>query len=120
VTRAPANAEAAQAITRHVQEMRQLLETGGRVRMWDPLFRELFDRADEISMEIEELEDGMQVTETSDDPGVAALIQAHARKVTEFIERGPAAVHEETPLPAGYGQRTELGAGSFEAADPNR
>ena len=102
VTRAPANAEAAQAIARHVREMKQLLASGGRVRMWDPLFRELFDRAGEISMDIEELEDGMRVTETADDPEVVALIQAHARKVTEFIERGPAAVHEETPLPVGY------------------
>jgi hypothetical protein len=70
--------------------------------MWDPLFRELFARADEISIEIEQLEDGMRVTETSDDPAVVQLIQAHARKVNEFVERGPAAVHEETPLPAGY------------------
>ncbi len=102
VTRAPSSPEAAEAIARHVSEMKQLLASGGRVRMWDPLFRELFDRADEISLEIEQLEDGMRVTETSDDPAVVKLIQAHARKVSEFVERGPAAVHEETPLPAGY------------------
>ena len=102
VTRAPSSEAAAAAIRRHVGEMKQLLEEGGRVRMWDPLFRELFAHADEIVMELEELEDGMKVTETSDDPEVVALIRAHARKVTEFIERGPAAVHEETPLPAAY------------------
>ena len=54
-------------------------------------------------MEIEELADGMRVTETSADPQVVELLRAHARKVTEFIERGPAAVHEPTPLPAGWG-----------------
>jgi hypothetical protein len=54
-------------------------------------------------MEIEELEDGMRVVEISEDPEVAALIRAHAHKVSEFIERGPVAVHEETLLPAGYG-----------------
>ncbi len=102
VTRSPSSPEAADAIRRHVREMRELLESGGRVRLWDPLFRELFERADEISMQIEELEDGMRVTETSDDPEVVKLIQAHARKVTEFVERGPAAAHEETPLPADY------------------
>ncbi len=101
-TRSPSSPEAAAAIRRHVREMQELLESGGRVRQWDPLFRELFDRAGEISMQIEELEDGMRVTETSDDPEVVLLIQAHARKVTEFVERGPAAAHEETPLPAGY------------------
>ncbi len=120
VTRAPASAAAAQAIARHVSEMKQLLENGGRVRMWDPLFRELFGHADEIALEIEELEDGLRVTETSDDPEVVKLIQAHARKVTEFIERGPAAVHEETPLPKGYGQRAEPGVGSMEAANGNQ
>ena len=103
VTRAPSSEAAAAAIRRHVREMKQVLESGGRVRMWDPLFREIFAHADVISMEIEELDDGMRVTETSEDPDVARLIQAHARKVTEFIERGPAAVHEETPLPEGYG-----------------
>ena len=103
VTRAPASDAAAAAIRRHVREMKQMLESGGGVRLWDPLFRELFERADEITMEVEELDDGMRVTETSEDPEVASLIQAHARKVTQFIERGPAAVHEETPLPEGYG-----------------
>ena len=112
VTRAPEDAEAAEAIRRHVEEMKQVLESGGRVRRWDPLFRELFDRSDEIVMEIEELDDGMRVTETSADPEVAKLIQAHARKVTEFIERGPAAVHEETPLPEGYAVGSQAGAGS--------
>ena len=102
VTRAPSSAEASQAIERHVREMKNVLESGGRVRVWDPLFREIFDHADKITMEIEELEDGMRVTETSDDPEVVKLIQAHAHKVTEFLDRGPAAVHEETPLPKGY------------------
>lgn len=103
VTRAPHSPEAAAAIHRHVHEMKGLLEEGGAVRMWDPLFRELFAVAEEISMQIEELVDGMRVTETSENPEVVALIRAHARKVNEFIDRGPAAVHEETPLPEGYG-----------------
>ena len=102
VTRAPSSAEASQAIERHVREMKNVLESGGRVRMWDPLFREIFEHADKITMELEELEDGMRVTETSDDPEVVKLIQAHAHKVSEFLDRGPAAVHEETPLPKGY------------------
>lgn len=103
VTRAPSSPEAAEAIDRHVREMKRVLESGGRVRMWDPLFREIFDHADKITMEIEKLEDGVRVTETSADAEVVKLIQAHAHKVTEFLDRGPAAVHEETPLPEGYG-----------------
>jgi hypothetical protein len=102
VTRSPSSPQAAAAIRRHVLEMKGLLESGGRVRVWDPLFRELLERGDQISMEIEELADGMRVTETSADPQVVELLRTHARKVTEFIERGPAAVHEPTPLPAGW------------------
>ena len=76
---------------------------GGRVRNWDPLFREIFDHRSEIVMEIETVEGGVRVTETSENPAVAALIKAHAYKVSEFVARGPAAVHEATPLPEGYG-----------------
>lgn len=43
------------------------------------------------------------MTETSDNPEVVKLIRAHARKVNEFVARGPAAVHEETPFPESYG-----------------
>ena len=82
--------------------MRGLLEGGGQIRSWDPLFREIFEHRDEIVMEIEQLEDGVRVTETADNPEVVKLIRTHARKVSEFVARGPAAVHEETPIPAGY------------------
>jgi len=102
VTRSPSDPEAARALERHVLEMKGLLENGGRIRNWDPLFTELFDHADEITMSIETLDDGVRVVETSDNPEVAKLIQAHARKVSEFVERGPEAVHEETALPDGY------------------
>ena len=86
----------------HVEKMAELVEGGGRVRRWDPLFVELFDRADEIVIEFEHLKDGIAVVETSTDPEVAKLIRAHAVKVLEFIERGYDAAHEATPLPEGY------------------
>jgi len=103
VTRSPLNPEAAETLKKHVREMKGVLESGGRIRGWDPLFSEIFDHYTEIEMEIEPLEDGVKVIETSANPEVAKLIQAHARKVSEFLARGPAAVHEPTPLPNGYG-----------------
>ncbi|NNL66901.1 MAG: hypothetical protein HKP30_11700 [Myxococcales bacterium] len=102
VTRSPEDPEAAAMLRRHVLEMKELLADGGRIRLWDPLFSEIFDRYDEVDMVVEELEDGVRVTETSNDPEVVKLIQAHARKVDDFVARGPAAVHEPTPLPDGY------------------
>jgi len=100
VTRSPDNPEAARALSKHVEEMKSLLESGGRIRAWDPLFREVFRHADEVDMVIEPLADGMRVIETSENPEVVKLIQAHARKVSDFLARGPEAAHEPTPLPS--------------------
>jgi len=102
VTRIPSDQEAAEVLKRHVAEMRSLLESGGQVRRWDPLFAEIFEHAEEIEIEIETLEDGVRVTEISENPQIVALIRAHAQKVDEFIARGPEAVHEPTPLPEEY------------------
>lgn len=102
VTRSPGNPEAVSVLQRHVREMKGLLEGGGRLRAWDPLFSEVFKHYAEIDMAVEALDDGVRVIETSENPEVVKLIQAHARKVSEFLARGPAAVHEATPLPDDY------------------
>ncbi len=101
-TRIPSDPEAAQILERHVRDMKTLLESDGHVRRWDPLFSEIFSHSDEIVMVVEPIEDGVRVTETSENPSVVKLIQAHAYKVNDFIARGPEAVHEPTPLPQGY------------------
>ena len=82
--------------------MKDLLEGGGRIRAWDPHFSEIFDHYDEVDMVVEALDDGVRVTETSENPEVVKLIRAHARKVDDFVARGPAAVHEPTALPDDY------------------
>lgn len=84
---------------RHVQEMVDLMASGDRVRVWDPLFDELFDHADAIQLEVRTLENGVEVVETSQQETVVPLIRAHARKVDDFIQRGPQACAEATPLP---------------------
>lgn len=62
-------------------------------------------------MTIETLADGVRVTETSANPEVVTLIQAHARKIDAFIARGPEAVHEPTALPPGYRGAAAAGGG---------
>jgi hypothetical protein len=89
-------------LQRHVTEMAALLESGGRIRNWDPLFAEFFDRRHEIRITITELDNGVEVVETSDDEGVAELIRAHARKVEEFVAEGDDVLHQPTPLPSDY------------------
>jgi hypothetical protein len=86
----------------HVGQMKQRVESGQPLRMWDPLFAELFRHYDKIEMIVEEIPGGVKVTETSKDSNVALLIRQHARGVSEFVERGWDRAHEATPLPDGY------------------
>ncbi len=93
--------EVAARIREHVRQMDARLEDGRPIRRWDPLFAEIFEHADAITMEIEDTEKGVRVVETSDDATVVRLIQQHAhRAVSEFVERGMDRAHEPTPLPA--------------------
>lgn len=86
----------------HVRQMADLLQGEGRIRNWDPVFREIFDHREAIELEIADIDNGVEVVEVSPDPSVARLIQAHARKVDEFVDRGQDACHEGTPLPDDY------------------
>jgi len=97
--------ELLEPLRQHVQEMVAVLEEGGHVRKWDPLFVEIFEHSEAIQIEIEEIEDGVRVTETSDDEEVVKLIRAHARKIDQFLARGREACREETPLPSDYAGR---------------
>ena len=94
--------ELLEPLRKHVQEMSAVLEEGGHVRKWDPLFAEIFEHGEAIQIEIEEIDDGVRVTETSKDEEVVKLIRAHARKIDQFVARGQDACREETPLPADY------------------
>lgn len=89
-------------LQRHVAEMADLLESGGRIRNWDPLFAELFNRREDIRITVNNLDNGVEVVETSDEEEVVKLIRAHARKVEEFVAEGDEVLHEATPLPSDY------------------
>ena len=53
-------------------------------------------------MEIQDIEGGVEVVETSENPEVVKLIRAHAAKVDEFVARGIEAYREETAIPEDY------------------
>lgn len=95
--------EIASAIRTHVRQMKERIENQQPIRQMDPLFREIFDHADKIEMQIEDTENGVVVIETSEDPQVVMLIQQHAtRAVSEFVEQGMQRAMLITPLPEGY------------------
>ncbi|MEY3021767.1 MAG: hypothetical protein RIS86_965 [Planctomycetota bacterium] len=95
------DASVAILIKDHVRAMKSRIEERRRIRQWDPMFRAVFDHAAEIEMTFEETPAGVRVRETSADPAVARLIQAHARVVDGFVARGGAASREAHPVPAG-------------------
>lgn len=91
--------DVAAGIQTHVAAMHARVKEGRGVHMRDPLFREVFRHADKISMSITHTEKGVRVIETSGDPYVASLIQAHADVVSRFIKNGHDEVRKNHPLP---------------------
>lgn len=83
--------------------MRARLAQGDPIREMDPLFREIFKHHEAIEMQVENVQGGVRVTETSADPQVALLISQHARRaVSEFVASGMERAMRPTPLPPGY------------------
>ncbi len=78
----------AATIQRHVASMHERIENGPPIHIRDPLFAAVFAESDKIEMQIENTEKGVRVRETSDDPYVARLIQAHAEVVDLFVANG--------------------------------
>ena len=91
--------EIAEKIKEHVEWMEYRVKNTNPIRMRDPLFAELFRHTDKIKMEHEDTENGVRVTETSEDPYVAKLIKAHAKAVTGFVERGFAEAMKNHAVP---------------------
>ncbi len=83
----------------HAFAMQRRMKEGLRVRQWDPLFVALFDRHDAITLVVVETEKGVSIRETSSDPEVVALLQAHAAGVDAMVREGFSASRVETPMP---------------------
>lgn len=99
-------------IIEHTWAMKKRLENNQPIRQWDPLFAELFKHAGKIRMEVANTDKGVKVVETSTDPYVVKLIQAHAAGVSEFVAEGMSVMHKEHPLPGSETpERSFLGKG---------
>jgi len=86
----------------HATQMHRRMTEGFGLRKWDPAFVEIFAQADKVDMELTLIEDGVEIRETSADPNVVKLIQAHGHGINAFVDHGGAAASKETPLPADY------------------
>jgi hypothetical protein len=92
----PAVAKTLQA---HVASMAARVSEARPIHQRDPLFREIFKHAAEIEMRHELTDKGVRVVETSSDPYVAKLLQAHADVVSGFIANGHAEMMKNHAVP---------------------
>jgi hypothetical protein len=89
----------ASVIRKHVASMHERLKQGRPIRMRDPLFAALFANSAKITMQVKPTERGVRVIETSTEPHVARLIQAHAEVVSLFIANGRAEARKNHAAP---------------------
>jgi hypothetical protein len=89
----------ARKIQEHAEAMHRRVKEGNGIHLRDPLFAAIFKNYDRVSMKVEKIEKGVKVRETSTDPHVVKLIQAHAVVVTKFIENGHEEVRRNHAIP---------------------
>jgi hypothetical protein len=88
-------------IKTHVATMTALVQDGGRIRAWDPLFQAIFDHSDDISVELEYTDKGVRATLEGSTPCAKTLVARHADVLSDFIELGWDEIHESHEAPAG-------------------
>ncbi|HXV64703.1 MAG TPA: hypothetical protein VEK15_28655 [Vicinamibacteria bacterium] len=91
--------EVAAKIREHVTAMYQRMRETRPIHARDPLFAEVFRHADAIEIAMVATEKGIRVKETSTDPYVVQLIQAHAEVVNGFIENGHIEMRKNHAVP---------------------
>lgn len=96
-----ANPRVTEKLQAHVASMYRRVEQKRPIHARDPLFAEIFRHADQITMQMEKTPKGVRVVETSANPYVARLIQAHAEVVNQFLRNGHLEMRKNHPLPAG-------------------
>jgi uncharacterized protein len=93
------NPKIVEKLQAHVQSMYKRVEEKRPIHARDPLFAEIFRNADKIKMKLEKTKGGVKVVETSEDPYVAKLVQAHAEVVSLFLKNGHAEAMKNHALP---------------------
>jgi hypothetical protein len=93
------NLEVTRLLQTHVASMLARVKEERPIHRRDPLFAELFRYADRIEARHELTPGGVRVVETSQDPYVVKLLQAHADVVSAFIANGRSEMMKNHPLP---------------------
>ena len=80
----------------HAKAMQARMKAGAQVRVWDPVFKELFERHERVTLEVTSTTKGVRMVESSDDPETIALLRSHAAGVSDFVRDGHRAGRRET------------------------
>ena len=102
------NEQIVSRLQEHVNAMYERVENGKPIRRRDPLFDAIFRHTDKIEMKLELVPNGVRVVETSEDPFVVRLIQAHAAVVSRFVEHGFAEAHKNHAVPTADASATTV------------
>lgn len=83
-------------VVSHVVGMIERVKDGRdpKVFIQSPTLDVLFEHRDQIVTSIETTDEGIVVTQTSDNPEVVTALQTHAAEVSDMVDHGMAAVHE--------------------------
>jgi hypothetical protein len=93
------NPDVTRLLQAHVASMLARVKDERPIHQRDPLFAELFRYADRIAASHEATAAGVRVIETSRDPYVVKLLQAHADVVSAFLANGRSEMMKNHPLP---------------------
>ncbi|MFN7019971.1 MAG: hypothetical protein ACK4WH_01420 [Phycisphaerales bacterium] len=85
-------------IIEHARAMQERMSVGAQVRIWDPVFADLFKKHGDVTIDVTPTEKGVQIVESGKDPQATALLRAHAMGVSEFVRDGHAAGRRTTPV----------------------
>jgi len=85
-----------EALVSHVIGMIDRVENGDdpKIMIQSPTLDIFFTRGEAIRTEIDVTDEGIVVTQTSDDPDLVDALQIHAAEVTDMADHGMQAVHE--------------------------
>lgn len=96
----------------HAAAMQSRMKTGARVRVWDPVFQDLFDHHDAVRLEVTQTENGVRIVEAADSPEVVSLLWSHAAGVSDFVREGHEAGGRATArIPPGMPPAPEVSIG---------
>ena len=87
----------AESLINHVAEIITRVEQGDNpeVPIQSPTLSILFEHRDSFETDIEIVENGVSVTQTSANGDVVVALQKHVGEVSDLAERGMVAVHEQ-------------------------